>query len=85
MVGEHSLTTGFSAMLFDFRRRDPCVLDVPVTDEGPAEGLSWIIGPGASTVGLYLLVLSRSVTMYCSRFGIRSIYADADVWSGFLA
>jgi len=36
MVGEHSLTTGFSAMLFDFRRRDPCVLDVPVTDEGPA-------------------------------------------------
>lgn len=34
MVGEHPLTTGFSAMLFDFRRSDPCVLDVPVTDEG---------------------------------------------------
>ena len=31
-VGEHSLTTNFSAMLFDFRRSDPCVLDVPVTD-----------------------------------------------------
>ncbi|CAE7433805.1 unnamed protein product [Symbiodinium sp. CCMP2456] len=34
MVGEHPLSTSFSAMLFDFRRSDACVLDVPVTDEG---------------------------------------------------
>ena len=57
MVGEHPLTTGFSAMLFDFRRSDPCVLDVPVTDEGPAEGFSHDFlgpgGPGATTVGMF--------------------------------
>ncbi|CAJ1452989.1 unnamed protein product [Effrenium voratum] len=31
-TGEHPVTSCFSAMLFDFRRSLPCVLDVPVTE-----------------------------------------------------
>mmetsp|Transcript_65620 Transcript_65620/g.154353 ORF Transcript_65620/g.154353 Transcript_65620/m.154353 type:complete len:436 (-) Transcript_65620:187-1494(-) len=32
--GEEAITCDFSAMLFDFRRGDPCVLDVPVAADG---------------------------------------------------
>jgi len=31
-TGEHPLTSSFSAMLLDFRRPLPCVIDVPVTE-----------------------------------------------------
>jgi len=47
--GEHPVTSAFSAMLFDFRRPVPCVVDLPVTsvDQGhPIGTMLWPLRAG---------------------------------------
>jgi len=49
--GEHPLTSAFSAMLFDFRRPAPCVVDLPVTSvlQGhPVGTMLWPLRAGQS-------------------------------------
>lgn len=49
--GEHPLTSAFSAMLFDFRRPAPCVVDLPVTSlrQGhPVGTMLWPLRAGCS-------------------------------------
>jgi len=49
--GEHPLTSAFSAMLFDFRRPAPCVVDLPVTSvrQGhPVGTMLWPLRAGRS-------------------------------------
>lgn len=49
--GEHPLTSAFSAMLFDFRRPAPCVIDLPVTSvrQGhPVGTMLWPLRAGCS-------------------------------------
>mmetsp|Transcript_35601 Transcript_35601/g.65952 ORF Transcript_35601/g.65952 Transcript_35601/m.65952 type:complete len:495 (-) Transcript_35601:95-1579(-) len=49
--GEHPLTSAFSAMLFDFRKAQPCVADLPVTSarQGHPQGtMLWPLRAGRS-------------------------------------
>eukprot|EP00931_Biecheleriopsis_adriatica_P120438 TRINITY_DN95564_c0_g1_i1.p1 TRINITY_DN95564_c0_g1~~TRINITY_DN95564_c0_g1_i1.p1 ORF type:complete len:500 (-),score=67.56 TRINITY_DN95564_c0_g1_i1:71-1570(-) len=49
--GEHPLTSAFSAMLFDFRRPAPCVVDLPVTSVRtghPVGTMLWPLRAGQS-------------------------------------
>lgn len=43
--GEHPLTSAFSAMLFDFRRPAPCVVDLPVTSVRQGHPLGTMLWP----------------------------------------
>eukprot|EP00418_Pyrodinium_bahamense_P036366 CAMPEP_0179206646 /NCGR_PEP_ID=MMETSP0796-20121207/103040_1 /TAXON_ID=73915 /ORGANISM="Pyrodinium bahamense, Strain pbaha01" /LENGTH=489 /DNA_ID=CAMNT_0020911569 /DNA_START=6 /DNA_END=1472 /DNA_ORIENTATION=- len=43
--GEHPLTSAFSAMLFDFRRPAPCVVDLPVTSVQQGHPIGTMLWP----------------------------------------